>query len=141
MEGAEAVDGVGGLGEAVEGEVELVAVRDREEKEADGGGAVALEQQVAEGVEVALGLGHLLAFNEEEADVEPVAGEGLVRARLALGDLIFVVREHEVFAAGVEVEAVAEIFHGHGGALDVPAGATGAERGIPGDFAGLGCFP
>ena len=131
-EGAQAVDGVGGFGEAVEGEVELVAVGDGDEQEADGGGAVALEQQVAEGVEVALGLGHLAAFDEQEADVHPVAGEGLAGGAFGLGDLVFVVREHEVFAAGVEVEGVAEELGGHGGALDVPAGAAGAERGVPG---------
>ena len=126
MKGAEAVDGVGGLGEAVEGEVELVAVGDGDKKEADGGGAIAAEEEVAEGVEVALGLGHLFAFDEEEADVHPVAGEGLAGGALGLGDLVFVVREHEVFAAGVEVEVVAEEFSGHGGALDVPAGAAAA---------------
>ena len=76
VEGAEAVDGVGGLGEAVEGEVHLVAVGHGDEQEANGGGAVAFEQEVAEGVEVALGLGHLAAFDEEEADMHPVAGEG-----------------------------------------------------------------
>ncbi len=54
--GAKAVDGVGGFGETVEGEVHLVAVGDGDEQEADGGGAVALEEEVAEGVEVALGL-------------------------------------------------------------------------------------
>ena len=85
VEGAEAVDGVGGFGEAVEGEVHLVAVGDGDEQEADGGGAIAFEQQVAEGVEVALGLGHLLAFDEEEADVHPVAGEGACRRRIRTG--------------------------------------------------------
>ncbi len=58
-----------------------------------------------------------------------------------LRDLVLVVREHQVFAAGVEVEAVAEELHGHGGALDVPAGAAGAERGLPAVFAGLGRLP
>ena len=104
MEGAQAVDGVGGFGEAVEGEVQLVAVGHGDQQEADGRGAVALEQQVAEGVEVALGLRHLLAFDEQEADVHPVAREGLAGGGFGLGDLVFVVREHEVFAAGVEVE-------------------------------------
>ena len=69
---------------------------------------VALEEEVAEGVEVALGLGHLSAFDEEEADVHPVAGEGLAGGALGLGDLVLVVGEHEVFAAGVEVEGFAE---------------------------------
>ena len=141
VEGAQAIDGVGGFDEAVEGEVELVAVGHAEQKEADGRSAVALEQEVAEGEEVALGLGHLLAFDEQEANVEPVAREGLVRGGFGLGDLVFVVREHEVFAAGVEVEGVAEILHGHGGALDVPAGAAGAEGRIPGGLAGLGGLP
>ena len=124
MEGAQAVDGVGRLGEAVEGEVHLVAVGHGDQQEANGGGAVALEQQVAEGVEVALGLRHLLAFDEQEADVHPVADEGLAAGGFGLGDLVLVVREHEVFAAGVEVDVVAEELRGHGGALDVPAGAA-----------------
>ena len=36
---------------------------------------------------------------------------------------------------------VAEEFGGHGGALDVPAGAAGAEGGVPGCLAGLGGLP
>ena len=77
VKGAEAVDSVGGFDEAVEGEVHLVPVGHGDEQEANRGGAVALQQQIAEGVEVALGLRHLLAFDEQEADVHPVADEGL----------------------------------------------------------------
>ena len=51
------------------------------------------------------------------------------------------VREHEVFAAGVEVDVVAEKLHRHGGALDVPAGAAAAEGGIPMLLAGLDGLP
>ena len=134
-EGAEAFDGVGGLCEAFEGEVELVAVGDAHEKKANGGGTIALEEKVAEGVEVALGLGHFAAFNKQEAHVHPVAGEGGAGGGFRLGDLVFVVRKHEVFAACVEVEVGAEVFCGHGGALDVPAGASGAEGGLPRVFA------
>jgi hypothetical protein len=145
VKGAQAVDGVGGFGEAVEGEVELMTIGHAEQKKADGGGAIALEQEVAEGVEVAFGLGHLLAFDEKKADVKPVACEGLVRGGFTLRDLVFVMRKHEVFAAGVEIEGVAEIFHCHGGAFDVPAGAAVAERRIPrslgGVVRGLGGFP
>src|SRR6202012_1860534 len=47
VEGAEAIDGVGGLEQAVEGEVELVPVGHGDQQEADGRGAVALEQEVA----------------------------------------------------------------------------------------------
>ncbi len=141
VKGAEAVDGVGGGDEVFEGEVELVAVGDADEQEADGGGAVAAQEEVAEGMEVALGLGHLPAFDEEEADVHPVAGEGLAGGALGLGDLVFVVREHEVFAAGVEVEVLSEEPGGHGGALDVPAGAAVTERGIPGGLIVFDGFP
>src|ERR1043166_3495976 len=49
-----------------------------------------------------------------------------------LRDLVLVVREDEVYAAGVDVEGLAEILHGHRGALDVPAGAALAERRLPG---------
>ena len=56
-----------------------------------------------------------------------MAGEGDSGGALDRGDLVFVVREHEVFAAGVEVEGLAEEFGGHGGALDVPAGAAFAQ--------------
>ena len=118
-----------------------MAIGHAEQKETDGRGAVALEQQVAEGEEVALGFRHLLAFDEQEANVEPMAREGLVRGGFGLGDLIFVVREHEVFAAGVEVEGVAEIFHCHSRAFDVPAGAAGAQGRVPASFAGLGGLP
>ena len=141
MKGAQPVDGVGGFDQAVEGEVELMAVGHGDERQADGGGLVALEQQVAQGVEVALALGHLAAVDEQEAHVHPVAGKGLVGHALALRDLVFVVREHQVFAAGVQVEALAQVLHGHGGALDVPAGTAAADGGIPGGFAGLGGLP
>ncbi len=73
--------------------------------------------------------------------MHPVAGEGLAGGALGLGDLILVMREHEVFAAGVEVEGVAEEFGGHGRALDVPAGAAGAEGSVPELFVGFDCLP
>src|SRR5271156_2664045 len=131
IKSTQTIDGVSRINEAVEGEVHLVAIGYGDEQEADRRGAVALEQQVAESVEVALRLGHLLAFDEEEADVHPVADEGAAAGGFGLGDLVLVVREHEVFASGVEVDVFAEELGGHGGALDVPAGAAGAEGGVP----------
>ncbi len=65
----------------------------------------------------------------------------LAAGGFGLGDLVLVVREHEVFAAGVEVDVVAEEFRRHGGALDVPAGAARAERRVPELFAGLDGLP
>src|ERR1700754_4998572 len=60
-----------------------------------------------------------------------VARKGLATGGFRLRDLVLVVREHEVFSAGVEVEAVTEDFRSHGGALDVPAGAAWTERRFP----------
>ncbi len=59
--------------------------------------------------------------------VQPVADERLAGERFGLGDLIFVMREYEIDAAGVDVERLAQILHGHHGTLDVPAGAAQAE--------------
>jgi hypothetical protein len=42
-----------------------------------------------------------------------------------------VVREHEIHAAGVDVEAVAEVLERHRRALDVPARAALAPRARP----------
>src|SRR5712691_3412154 len=73
--------------------------------------------------------------------VQPVADEMLAGGGFALRDFVFMVRESEVDAAGVNIERFAQIFHGHGGALDVPAGAAAADGRVPEMLAGLGSFP
>src|ERR1700721_4202329 len=50
-------------------------------------------------------------------------------------------REHEVFAAGGENEGVSEVFHGHSGAFDVPAGTTRTKGCIPLMLTGFGRLP
>src|SRR5258706_1057030 len=40
-------------------------------------------------------------------------------------------REEVIFATGVEIERLAEVFHRHRRALDVPAGISAAPRRIP----------
>src|SRR5664280_1269112 len=79
-------------------------------------------QQLVDGHEVAEALAHLLAFDLQEAVVHPVirhhAGmEGAARLR----DLVLVMRKHQIDAAAVDVEGLAEMLPGHGRALDVPA--------------------
>ena len=64
-----------GILEALDREVGVGAVVGFDEFEAYGGGVEALCCQVGEGVHGALGLGHLLAVDFEEAWVEPVVGE------------------------------------------------------------------
>ena len=72
---AQLFDGTGGRLEAFECEVELIAIRDLREQPANRRGLVSFEDEIAEGVKVAEALGHLLPFDEQEAGVEPVAGE------------------------------------------------------------------
>ena len=50
---------------------------------------------------------------------------------LRLRDLVLVVWELEVLAAGVDVEPVAQVLHGHRGALDVPPREPRPPGGIP----------
>ena len=99
------------------------------------------EHQVAQGVEVAERLGHLLAFDQQEARVHPEVRELLAGERLRLRDFVFVVRKDEVFAAEMDVEALAQVLHAHGGALDVPAGTAGTDLGVPALLAGFGSLP
>ena len=60
---------------------------------------------------------------------------------LGLRDLVLVVREDEVHAAGVDVERLAQVPHAHGRAFDVPAGPSRPDGGVPGRLAGLGALP
>src|SRR5439155_18495521 len=71
----------------------------------------------------------------------PAAFERLARAGFGLGDLALVMRQYQVFAASVQIERCAEIFHGHRGALDVPSGPARSPRTLPGGLAGLRGLP
>ena len=77
----------------------------------------------------------------EQAVVGPVEDHRLVVAAFALGDFVFVVREHEVEPAAVDVERFAEQLLAHRRALDVPARAAGAPGAVPRGLARLGRFP
>src|ERR1035437_10435815 len=89
------------------------------------------QDEIADGEEIARDLRHLLAFHQQEARMHPEMHERLPGQRLRLRDLVFVMREDEVFAAGMNVEALAEVFHRHLRTLDVPARATGTDLGFP----------
>src|SRR5260221_459719 len=73
--------------------------------------------------------------------VQPVADEMFAGSGFALRDFVFVMREGEVDAAGVDVDGFPEIFHGHGGAFDVPAGTSATDGRVPEMLAGFGGFP
>ena len=118
--------------DAFEGEVERLAVVRADEDVAHGHRVAALLQQVAQGEEVPERLGHLLPVDEQEPRVHPVLDpRDFAGGAFGLRDLGFVVREDVVLGAGVDVELVAEVLAGHGGALDVPAGKAAAPRAVP----------
>src|ERR1700733_15740546 len=73
--------------------------------------------------------------------MQPELHEGLAGGGFAFGDFVFVMREGEVYAAGVNVTSFAEILHGHGGTFDVPAGTAWANAGLPEMLPGFGSFP
>ena len=112
----------------------------RKHEQAHGLGVV-FGGDVAHGEEIARGLGHLLVVRVDVAVVHPVFGERLARRALGLGNLVFVMREDQVDAAAVDVKRLPEVFHAHGRALNVPAGAAHPPRAFPGRFARFLRFP
>ncbi len=81
-----------------------------------------VRQHLADGDEIAEALAHLLAFDLQEAVVHPeIRHHGCVERAARLRDLVLVVREHEIDAAAVDVEGLAEMLPRHRRAFDVPA--------------------
>src|SRR5260370_19709551 len=86
-----------------------------------------------QGRETTRALGHLLAGGiRKNLRVQPHTCKLLSVGRFRLGDLVLVVREQQVDAATVDVERLAEKVLAHRRALDVPAGASGPKRRVPG---------
>src|SRR4029434_7671796 len=77
----------------------------------------------------------------DESVVEPGPYERARRRRLGLGDLVLVMRKDEILAPSVEVEALPQIAHRHGRALDVPARPARPPRARPGGLIGLRRLP
>src|SRR5271165_7064042 len=73
--------------------------------------------------------------------MKPEARKSFSGERFGLRDLVFVMRENQIFAAGMQIEAFAEFRHRHDGALQVPAGASRADRSVPRSLTRLGRLP
>lgn len=138
--GVHPLQGGTGLLQVIFRVVELAAVVAGHQEVTDGFG-VKMGQDVADGEEVAKGLGHLLLVHHHHAAVHPGVDVVATVGAAGLGDLVLVVGELQVGAAAVDVEVVAKVLGVHGGALDVPAGATRAPGAVPGRLAGLGHLP
>jgi hypothetical protein len=131
-----------GGAERGEGEVEAGAVVGGGTEVAKGEGVEAAGLNVCQQVLVAGGLGHLEAVDEEVLTVNPGLHVPVAEGGLGLGDLVLVVGEDVVDAAGVEVDDLAEVTGGDGGALDVPAGEAVTPGAGPLEVAaGLGGLP
>ena len=84
------------------------------------------------GEEIAQGFGHFAVVNIQEGIVHPISGKFLAIAGLALGDLIFMMGEHQILAAGMDVNLLTQVFFGHNGALNMPARTSLSPGGLPG---------
>ena len=88
---------------------------------------------LTDGDEVLEALGHLEALDVQVASVEEIVHPLVVIVvRLGLRQLVVVVRELEVAAAGMDVHVGAEDVPRHDGALDVPARPAAAPLFDPG---------
>ena len=123
------------------GEIQLAAIGNRKQQKSNRGGLVPAREKIAQRIEVAERFRHLLAFDNQMLGVQPGAHELLAGGGFALRDFVFVVRKGEIDAAGVNIERVAQILHGHRGALDVPAGASRPDPRLPEMLAGFRRLP
>ena len=67
---------------------------------------MALQHQITQGEKIAQAFGHLFTFDEKKPGVKPETGEGFSGERFGLGNFVFVMRENEVFATGVNIESL-----------------------------------
>ncbi len=101
-----------------------------------------LRQHVAHGEEIAQALGHLLAIHQQHAVMQPDAGEFAAgEGAAALRQLVLVMREDQILAAAVDIEALAQIPPGHRTALDMPAWPPTAPGTVPAGKVGRGGLP
>src|SRR5438445_2984505 len=107
-------------------------VRVGDEKKANRERVVSCGDEVAQGRKAPSAFRHLLpAGLREMLRVEPHPREWLVVRRLGLRDLVLMVREHQVYAAAMDIEGVAQVALAHRRALDVPARPPAPEWRIP----------
>ena len=85
-------------------------------------------EKLRESDEIAERLAHLLSIDGNHIVVHPVMHALSAARSLVLGNLAFVVREHQIHSATVNVELPAEIFLTHHGALEMPARKTLSPR-------------
>ncbi len=76
-------------------------------------------------------LRHLAVVNIQKAIMQPVFCKNFAIACFALGNLIFMVRENQILAAGMDVNLLPQIFSGHHGTFNMPARPALTPRRLP----------
>ena len=109
-------------------EVHLAAVARTQAQQAVGERVDTLVRQVGDPVDVPGRLRHLHPAHLQEPAVDPDGDHLVTDGALGLGDLVLVMGELVVIAARMDVEALAQVLHGHGRAFDVPAGESLTPR-------------
>ena len=104
-------------------------------------GAGEFIEDIPEKEEIPQGFGHFFRIDGDKAVMEPVMHRFTAVAAFGLGDFVFVMGEDQIRAAAVNIEGIAEVFFGHGGAFDMPAGTAFAPGAFPIGFAGFRRFP
>src|SRR5579862_586872 len=88
--------------------------------------------EIAQQRELACALADLGAlFANQKRVVHEVPRERLVRRAFRLRNLVLMMHRDVIDAAGVDVDNLAEILHGHRGALDMPSRITASPRTVP----------
>ena len=128
--GVEAPQGAARVVEIRIAEIDRAAVVRAQHEEAERLAVVSL-QHVADREEVSERLRHLLVVDRQVSVVQPVVDERPAVRRLALRDLVLMVRELEVDAPAVDVEVLTEQRLAHRRAFDVPARTARAIDAVP----------
>ena len=121
-------------------EIQGLAVMGRKQRQAQRLAAMRL-QQFVDGLDVAAGLGHLLAAHIKIAVVHPVTHKGLAVGAFALGDLVFMVGKHQVLAATVNIDRRPQTFLDHARAFKMPARPPPPPGTVPARLIVSGGFP
>ena len=100
-----------------------------------------LAQNITQQEEIAQRFAHFLIVHRDKAVMQPIAGKAAAAGRLGLGDLVLVMREHQIGTTAVNIKAVPQVFAAHSRTFDMPAGATHTPRAFPRRFTRLGGLP
>ena len=92
---------------------------------------VVAAEQLRQRDEVPEGLAHLLPVDRNHIVMDPIMDTLRAAGSDILRNFAFMVREHQVHTAAVDVELVTEVFFAHHGAFEVPAREAVAPRGRP----------